>query len=64
MATQARADVVADPVGQISISGVHGRDELNDRLARAASRASDNGDMRHLLIGAAIGAAVMYLLRR
>lgn len=64
MATQARSDLVTDPVGQISISGVHGRDELKDRLARASSQTTDNGEMRHILIGAAIGAALMYLLKR
>jgi hypothetical protein len=59
------SELVADPVGHISISGVHGRDELEDRLAHPPAR-QGNGTVnaRGLLIGAAIGAAVVYLLKR
>jgi hypothetical protein len=59
------SELVSDPVGHISISGVHGRDELEERLAHPPAR--DNGqpaNTRSLLIGAAIGAAVVYLLKR
>ena len=64
-----KSDVVADPVGHISISGVHGRDELNDRLAHApsASAASGSGIRRalgNILLGAAAGAFIMYLIDR
>jgi hypothetical protein len=65
MSTRTAAEVVADPVGHISISGVHGRDELNERLAHPPERAEPaQGVGRTLLLGAAIGAAIMYLLKR
>lgn len=58
-------EVVADPVGHISISGVHGRNELDERLARApVYRGTPSPRFRALLIGAAIGAAIMYFLKR
>jgi hypothetical protein len=56
---------VDDPVGHISISGIHGRDELDERLASApvydAQRKSPIG---FLLLGAAIGVALTYLVKR
>ena len=58
-------ELVPDPVGHISISGVHGRDELNERLANAPEfqegRRNPSG---YLILGAAIGAALMYLFKR
>lgn len=57
-------DVVADPVSHISISGVHGRDELEERLAAAPEYRKPGSVARPLLLGAAIGAAIMYLLKR
>ena len=58
-------EVVADPVSHISISGVHGRDELNERLANAPEYHNETGSaIRPVLLGAAIGAMVMYFLRR
>lgn len=57
-------DVVADPVGHISISGVHGREELDDRLAHARKanrRTRGTGSIGPILFSAALGAAVMYL---
>ena len=57
--------LVRDPVGHISISGVHGRDELNERLARApAYREGRKNPLMLLLLGAALGAGLMYLLKR
>lgn len=59
------SEIVADPVGHISISGVHGRDELNERLeksARAASRRNGGLSLTQMLAGAAVGAIVMYLV--
>lgn len=59
------SELVSDPVGHISISGVHGRDELEERLAHPPSRRNgQDANARSLLIGAAIGAAVVYLLKR
>jgi hypothetical protein len=72
MATQAQGEIVPDPVGHISISGVHGRSELDQRrrhfephpprLSDAPALAREN--LTPLLIGAAIGAALLYLLKR
>ena len=60
---ESQADVVADPVGHISISGVHGRKELDARLASVRRPAEDNGNgFGSLVAGALIGAAIMYLL--
>lgn len=60
---ETQADVVADPVGHISISGVHGRKELDERLANARRPAGDHrGGFGRLVAGALIGAAIMYLL--
>ena len=58
------ADVVADPVGHISISGVRGRDELEERLANAPRFRPAESPLKPLLLGAAIGAAIVYLLKR
>ena len=63
------AEVVPDPVTHISISGVHGRGELDERLARRAPLpARGFRDQRALLgavvVGAAVGAALMYFLKR
>ena len=59
-----QGDVVADPVGHISISGVRGRDELEARLANAPTYKAAESPIKPLLIGAAIGAAIVYLLKR
>ncbi len=72
MATTAThvSDVVADPVSHISISGVHGRGELNDRLAYASRAAAARGGaelpriLGSILLAAAAGAAIMYLFDR
>lgn len=59
------SELVSDPVGHISISGVHGRDELEERLANPPSRQiSPTLSKRSLLLGAALGAAVVYFLKR
>lgn len=58
-------DIVADPVGHISISGVHGRDELNERLANAAPyEPVRNRPIAALAAGVALGALLVYLLKR
>jgi hypothetical protein len=65
MTTPVESDIVADPVGHISISGVHGRNELNERLAHAPRyKAGSPSPIRALVVGAAIGAVLMYLLKR
>jgi hypothetical protein len=66
MTSSMTTDIVADPVSHISISGVHGRDELDKRLANAPEFHAR--DQRTILVaavaGAAVGAALMYLLKR
>lgn len=57
-------DIVADPVSHISISGVHGREALEDRLANAPKFKPASSPLRPILLGVAIGAAVGYLLGR
>ena len=58
-------DVVSDPVGHISISGVHGRDELQQRLANAPNRElQEYRPVATLLAGFMIGAALVYLIKR
>jgi hypothetical protein len=58
-------EVVADPVSHISISGVHGRDELDERLANAPEYRAPRQDMlRILLLGAAVGAVIGYFAKR
>jgi hypothetical protein len=61
------AESVVDPVSHISISGFHGVREVAEHLEGAATQNELNGTRRGpslgtLLLGAAIGAAVMYLL--
>jgi hypothetical protein len=57
--------MVADPVGHISISGVHGREELEERLANPPARpGSDTMNTRSFVLGAAVGAAIVYLFKR
>jgi hypothetical protein len=58
------ADVVADPVGHISISGVRGRVELEERLANAPRFRQAESPLKPMLIGAALGALIVYLLKR
>ncbi|MGH7677239.1 MAG: hypothetical protein ACRENU_02155 [Gemmatimonadaceae bacterium] len=58
------SELVADPVAHISISGVHGRRELDDRLAQAPAFREPGSQLKPLLLGAAIGAAIVYLLKR
>ena len=58
-------DIVADPVAHISISGVHGGDELDERLAAAELELYEEGDrggFGRVVAGALVGAAIMYLL--
>jgi hypothetical protein len=57
-------DVVADPVSHISISGVHGRDELEERLENAPDYKPATSPLKPILIGVAIGVGLGYLLRR
>jgi hypothetical protein len=65
MSTVQSAEVVSDPVGHISISGVHGRDELNERLAQAPQfRDRESRSLASLLTAAVVGAALMYLWKR
>lgn len=61
-----RSDIVSDPVGHISISGVHGGDELAARVANSTNgtrpvRAARPGSIAPLLFGAVAGMAVMFL---
>ena len=62
------SDVVADPVSHISISGVHGRHELDERLAHPPRRLDSGIGLRRavgsVLLGAAAGALLMYLFDR
>jgi len=59
--------LVADPVSHISISGFHGAREVVEHLDTAATQNELNGGRRGpslgtLLLGAVIGAALMYIL--
>ena len=54
-------ELVADPVGHISISGIHGREELDARVANPSWDETDHAVGR-VIAGALIGAAAMYLL--
>lgn len=58
------SEIVADPVSHISISGVHGRGELDDRLAHAPAFREHTSPLKPMLLGAAIGAALVYLWKR
>ena len=62
--TTQQADVVADPVSHISISGVHGREALEDRLANAPEFKPASSPLKPILLGVAVGAAIGYLLGR
>lgn len=65
--TSNSAESVSDPVAHISISGVHGRDELNDRLARANQMSrtpAQRGGLGILIFGVAIGAMIAFALGR
>jgi len=61
-------DVVADPVSHISISGFHGVDEVDKHVSTIPTQAELNGDgrvsARTLIIGALLGAGLMYLIGR
>src|SRR5258705_12781328 len=60
-----RTELVRDPVARISISGVHGRDELDDRLERLRGpRTLPGVALGALVLGAAFAATVAYLLKR
>ena len=64
MQWQPTTDQVDDPVAHISISGIHGRDELEDRLDAAAAAEPPRArrlSLPSLLAGAAVGAVLMYL---
>jgi hypothetical protein len=59
------SEQIDDPVGHISISGIHGRDELDKRLATAPARDTTRRKMTGaMLLGVAIGAVVTYLVTR
>ena len=58
------SEIVSDPVSHISISGVHGRDELDHRLAHAPAFRPATDPVKPLLLGAVLGAAIVYLLKR
>lgn len=64
--TMAASEVITDPVGHISISGVHGGDELNDRIAHAdrGGFAGRRDGTRTVLLGVAIGLVVGMLIGR
>lgn len=61
------SEVVRDPVGHISISGVHGKEEVDQRVAHSTPQVatvqsrSRGRALETLLLGAAIGAGLMYL---
>lgn len=59
-------DIVADPVAHISISGIHTVDEIAEHVAgtppQMVRRGSRGASLGSLLIAAAIGAGLMYLL--
>jgi len=62
-------DLVADPVSHISISGFHGVEEVADHLDTALTQDELNGarrrsSLRTLLLGAVLGAAVVYVAGR
>lgn len=65
MATEAHVTTtVADPVSHISISGVKGRDELEQRLENAPDFKPATSPLMPILIGVAVGAAVGFFLGR
>jgi hypothetical protein len=64
VANTANSEIVSDPVSHISISGVHGRGELDERLAHAPAFREAGSPVAPMLIGAAIGALLVYLWKR
>jgi hypothetical protein len=64
MQNTVNTEVVNDPVSHISISGVHGRDELNDRLAHARTHRATAHPFGPLALSAVVGAVIMYLFTR
>ena len=64
MQSAVTTEIVNDPVSHISISGVHGRDELNDRLAHVKPHRETARPVGPLALSAVVGAAIMYLLTR
>jgi hypothetical protein len=71
MMTALVSEIVPDPVSHISISGVHGQEEVIEHIANAAPQPATNGRGRSrassvgtLLLGAALGAGLMYLFDR
>ena len=64
MEAQRHTELVRDPVGHISISGVHGPDEIEERVNHTSWHPAGDSPLKPLLVGAAIGIAVMLLLRR
>lgn len=58
------AEFVSDPVSHISISGVHGRKALEERLANAQAQTLPRGGdgVAPLVAGALLGVALMFLL--
>lgn len=55
------SELVDDPVSHISISGIHGGAELDDRLSGEEYDEHNGNGLGRLVAGALIGAAVMYL---
>lgn len=65
MIRPAASELVRDPVSHISIAGIHGREELEDRLERLREQRPLPGlALGALVLGAAVGATVAYLLKR
>jgi hypothetical protein len=61
---QRQTQLVRDPVGHISISGVQGPDEIEERINYRSWRREPGSPLKPLLLGAAIGIVVMLLLKR
>ncbi len=59
-------ELVSDPVSHISISGVHGRKALEERIANAETQSlgGSGSAMTPLVAGALLGVALMFLLNR
>ena len=64
--TASSTELVSDPVSHISISGFHNQDEVDERVAYVSKQERRAGRRSELLgtvlLGAAIGAVVMYLV--
>ena len=56
--------VVADPVSHISISGVKGREQLDERLENAPDFKPATSPLKPILLGVAIGAVIGFVLGR